>query len=228
MNLDILSVLAGNVLLMAVGIFYSIIFHEMAHGYAALWCGDETAKNANRLSLNPIKHIDPLGTVVLPVILALTGMPIFGWAKPVPINLKNMTREHSLTYVSLAGVAVNLALVFVFTFFFALLAQSPAYAADAVQFTPVLQSSVFPSPTAVMNIAGINTALFVFNLLPFPPLDGYNFVVSISKGKFTQFLLKHRQILMIAFIILLGTGLLRYIYVPLMVGIQSLTLNLFL
>src|SRR3954447_27007803 len=95
-------------------LFPSIILHEVSHGYVANLFGDDTAKRAGRLTLNPIAHIDPFGTVLLPLLLSLSGVGAFGYAKPVPVNVRKLRdpRQHSL-YVSLAGPATNIAIAVV-------------------------------------------------------------------------------------------------------------------
>lgn len=137
----------------------SIILHEVAHGAAACHFGDDTAKRAGRLSLNPLRHIDPFGTVILPAMLALAGAPAFGYARPVPVNVRRLRnpRQHSL-YVSLAGPLTNVALA--------------VTAAGAIR---VLTGGPYGTGlgTEVLFYLGVgNVVLATFNLLPIPPLDG--------------------------------------------------------
>lgn len=145
-------------------LIFSIIIHEVAHGYAALSQGDLTAKYAGRLTLNPASHADPLGSVILPGMLVLTGAPfLFGWARPVPYNPDNL-RNHRWgeALVSIAGVATNLFLAVVFA-----LITRAAVAADMAFFAQL-------AATVVM----VNLFLGLFNLLPFPPFDGFSFLRS--------------------------------------------------
>jgi Zn-dependent protease len=133
----------------------SVILHEVSHGVVALWFGDDTAKRAGRITLNPLRHIDPFGTVLLPAILLVAGLVPFGYAKPVPVNVGRLRRprDHSLL-VSLAGPATNLALCTVAT---------------------VIWRVFHPHGTAgQLVIAAVygNLLLAMFNLLPLPPLDG--------------------------------------------------------
>ncbi len=146
----------------------SITLHEFMHGYAAYRLGDPTAKNAGRLSLNPIRHIDPFGTVVLPVVLALAGGPIFGYAKPVPVNpryFRDIRTGDLITGV--AGPAANL--------FLALAGAGVAW--GAVMLTPTVGSEV---AGWVLLLGGLlvrtNLVLMFFNLIPLPPLDGSSIV----------------------------------------------------
>lgn len=156
----------------------AIVFHEVAHGLVARRLGDPTAAERGRLSLNPIRHIDPFGTVILPLILAVSHAPLFGWAKPVPVNyrrLKNPRRDKVL--VALAGPGMNLLLAVVGA---ALLAATLSLSAD-------------PSGLATALIAGnalnfilINIFLGVFNLLPVPPFDGGHVVEGLLPQPLAQ------------------------------------------
>jgi len=138
----------------------SIIAHEVAHGYAANSLGDPTARLAGRLTLNPIPHIDLMGSIVLPALLVFTGSPImFGWAKPVPYNPYNLKNQRwGEALVAIAGSATNISLALIFGLM--------------VRFSPVLgldQTAVSIAAT----ISFINLFLGLFNLIPFPPLDGF-------------------------------------------------------
>jgi Zn-dependent protease len=145
----------------------AVILHEISHGVVASWFGDDTARRAGRLTLNPIPHIDPFGSLILPAMGALTGLPVLGWAKPVPVNPAQLRdpRRHMLI-VSLAGPATNF-----------LLCVVSALAARAL-FDPASVPLVFgwddlPLGIQVLfSFAMVNLFLGVFNLLPIPPLDG--------------------------------------------------------
>jgi len=144
-------------------LIFSIVIHEISHGAMANYLGDPTAKYAGRLTLNPIKHLDPIGSVLLPIFLVIMaqmtgGGIIFGWAKPVPINPYNFRdQKYGSLKVSLAGPGANL----VIALFFGLL----------LRFLPVL--STFSGLIVMFSyIVYINILLAVFNLLPIPPLDG--------------------------------------------------------
>ncbi len=147
-------------------LIFSVVLHEVAHGYAARSQGDPTAAMLGRLSLNPIPHLDPIGSLLVPGMLAVAGAPILGWAKPVPVNPRNFRNyKRGDIIVSLAGVAVNFLLAIAFTLLLVLIVWL-GRAAPAL--TPSLQ--------VLANMADwgirINLILMLFNLLPIPPLDG--------------------------------------------------------
>lgn len=143
----------------------AIVFHEVAHGLAARALGDPTAAERKRLSLNPIRHVDPIGTVVLPLILALTKMPVFGWAKPVPVNfarLRNPRRDMML--VALAGPGMNFVLALVGAVLLGLLLASAGE-------DRLWSVGAFVAQN-LFNFVGVNLFLALFNLIPLPPFDG--------------------------------------------------------
>jgi Zn-dependent protease len=156
----------------------AIVFHEVAHAFVARRHGDRTAEDMGRLTLNPVPHIDPIGTLVFPAINMLTGIPIlFGWAKPVPINYNALKPFRSgLFFTSLAGPAANAILAVVSAFFLVLLSV-------------VLPPDFYLSePLRGMAFAGIqiNFALGIFNLIPLPPLDGSKMVESFLSFNATR------------------------------------------
>ncbi|HEX9505658.1 MAG TPA: site-2 protease family protein [Acidimicrobiia bacterium] len=145
----------------------AIILHEISHGVVALWFGDDTAKRAGRLTLNPIPHVDPFGSIVLPAMGALTGIPVIGWAKPVPVNpnrLRNPRRD--MLYVSFAGPATNFLLMAL-----AALAARAVFDPSSVPFNFGL-SDLPLTEQILFSFALVNLFLGLFNLLPIPPLDG--------------------------------------------------------
>lgn len=153
----------------------AITLHEAAHGYAAMYFGDPTAKEQGRISLNPFKHVDPFGTFILPAILILTRSPfVFGWAKPVPVNfgrLRNPKRD--MVWVAAAGPAVNL--------FLALLS------ARLIYIVPELSGGTAEwAFDTLRNSLFLNAILFVFNLIPVPPLDGGRIAVGLLPNELAR------------------------------------------
>ncbi|MDD5180359.1 MAG: site-2 protease family protein [Gallionellaceae bacterium] len=165
--------LIQTIAIAAIPILFAITLHEAAHGYVARHFGDMTAYQQGRISLNPIRHIDPVGTVLLPVLTLWLGGILFGWAKPVPVNFAALRRpKQDMLWVALAGPGANLFMAF----FWALL----------VKLAWSFPGNYFAEPMLEMAKIGIkiNVVLMVLNLLPLPPLDGGRIAVS---------LLPHRQ-----------------------------------
>lgn len=161
-------------------LIFSVVVHEVSHGFAANYLGDPTARLAGRLTLNPIKHIDPMGSIILPAILALSHSPIlFGWAKPVPYNPYNLQRggKWAEAIVAAAGPASNFAL--------------------AIVFGLLLRLSVLPAEVSklALTIVFINILLGVFNLIPIPPLDGSKVLGSVLPHNLAQMYERARSIL---------------------------------
>lgn len=146
-------------------ILVSMTLHEAMHGFVAYWLGDDTAKHSGRLTLNPIKHIDPFMTILLPLILAMTGMPVFGGAKPVPFNPNNLKfGEWGAALVAAAGPFTNLVIAFiVFAAYAFIMPASGSFASTVLA-------------TAVM----VNLGFFVFNIIPIPPLDGSRVLYALA------------------------------------------------
>ena len=175
MNID---QLIQTIALAAIPILFAITLHEAAHGYVARHFGDMTAFQQGRISLNPIRHIDPVGTVLLPILTLWLGGILFGWAKPVPVNfaaLRNPKKD--MFWVALAGPASNLFMAFCW----ALIAKIVLVFPDSYYATPLMEM-------AKIGI-NINVVLMVLNLLPLPPLDGGRIAVSM---------LPHRQAFQLA------------------------------
>ncbi len=148
-------------------LIFSVVLHEVSHGYMANWLGDPTARLAGRLTLNPISHVDPIGSVLLPLILKLTGSPfLIGYAKPVPYNPYNLPGKYDEMLVAAAGPATNLLLAVVFGL--------------AIRFGGSVMSE--PLLQAFMIIVIINILLALFNMVPIPPLDGSKVLSGILPG----------------------------------------------
>ena len=151
----------------ALPIIFAITVHEAAHGYAARYFGDMTAHYLKRITLNPLKHIDPMGTILLPALTVMLGGILFGWAKPVPVNFSNLRNpKKDMMWVALAGPASNLIMAIFWTIILV-----------RINFFPE-QAELF---LQVMCLAGIqiNIILMVLNMLPLPPLDGGRVAVSL-------------------------------------------------
>jgi Zn-dependent protease len=145
----------------------SIILHEVSHGVVANAFGDDTAKRAGRLSLNPVVHVDPVGTLIVPGLLALSGIGVFGWAKPVPVNVGRLrSPRNEGVVVSLAGPFVNVVLAAVFAVLFIHFAR-PDLPPNWISLTQ------WSTSAQILFFGGVvNVGLFVFNMIPVPPLDG--------------------------------------------------------
>jgi Zn-dependent protease len=153
-----------------VPLILAIVFHEVAHGWVARALGDPTAAEARRLSLNPVRHVDPIGTIVLPGLLALAKAPIFGWAKPVPVNKWRLRNPRfGMMAVALAGPGSNLLLA-------GLAALALGFAAGQMTTQPVAGTAADFALLNLFNFILINIFLALFNLLPIPPFDGSHVV----------------------------------------------------
>src|SRR3989344_3291859 len=152
----------------------SVIVHEVAHGYAALALGDQTAKRAGRLTLNPLPHIDLFGSIILPFIMSLLpGGIIFGWAKPVPFNPYNLRAgQWGPALVAIAGPLSNLAIALLFGL--------------AVRFADILSITSAPVLGLMQMIVLLNIVLAVFNLIPVPPLDGSKILFALIPARYRQ------------------------------------------
>lgn len=152
-------------------LLFSLVLHEVSHGWVALSLGDSTARDAGRLTLNPVKHLDLFGSILFPLFLYMAGSPVlFGWAKPVPINPYNLRdRKWGIVKVSLAGPAANFSVAILFG----------------------LLMRVLPLPASLLpfwaEIVGVNLLWGFFNLVPIPPLDGGQILFSLLPERFSNF-----------------------------------------
>ena len=216
--------LIGKIAIFALPVIFAITLHEAAHGYVARYFGDMTAAAAGRVTLNPLKHIDPIGTVLVPLAILLTskllggGMILFGWAKPVPVNFGNLRRpKQDMLWVAAAGPGVN----FVMAVFWALM----------IQLGHALGNDFVSAPLMLMGAAGvfINVILMALNLIPLPPLDGGRIAVSLLPMKQAMQFSRLEPYGLFILLGLLFTGILGIILWPLIslfIGLVALVTGL--
>ena len=197
-------------------VLLAITVHEAAHGYAAKHFGDKTAYFLGRITLNPIKHIDPVGTVVIPGMLLLLSAPfLFGWAKPVPVNFSNLNNpKKDMMWVALAGPASNLAMAIIWAIVLGLFKSSGA------------SYALFIIGMAQVGIM-INLVLMLLNLLPIPPLDGGRIAVSLLPSPWSYKLASLERYGMFILIFLIVSGLLSAILLPLLRFFQGTLIGIF-
>jgi Zn-dependent protease len=215
--------LIQQVIILALPLLLAITLHEVAHGWVALRCGDTTAKAQGRLTLNPLRHIDPIGTVLVPLLLWLVPMLlqvpggfIFGWAKPVPVNYGRLRQpKRDMALVALAGPVSNF-----------LMALGWALAALAGQ---VLHGALpwLGAPLLLMGIAGVrvNVMLCVLNLVPIPPLDGSRALAGMLPNRAGQIMAQIEPYGLVILVVLLMSGVLNLM--PIVNTISHFILTLF-
>ncbi len=205
--------IAQRIAIWALPVLFAITVHEVAHGWVARRYGDSTAMMLGRLTLNPIKHIDPIGTILVPVLLLMMGGFVFGWAKPVPVtpeNLRNPKRDMAI--VAIAGPVANLIM---------------AIAWALIMKVGLMLSGEFTwiaSPLIYMGAAGItiNIILMVLNLLPFPPLDGGRVLTGLLPDNMSRALSRLEPYGIIILLGLMITGILSFILLPPVNWLQQL------
>jgi Zn-dependent protease len=206
--------LIQKISIFALPVIFAITLHEAAHGYAALRFGDTTAKMLGRITLNPIRHFDLVGTLLVPlailVISKLTGGAgiLFGWAKPVPVNFNNLRRpKQDMLWVAAAGPGANLLMALIW--------------AGLIKLAMTMPGSAFAMPLALMGAAGIfiNAVLMALNLIPLPPLDGGRIAVSLLPPRLAYALARVEPYGIFILLGLMFMGLLGFFMWPL---IQSL------
>ena len=216
--------LIQKIAVFALPVIFAITLHEAAHGYVARFFGDMTAAAAGRITANPLKHIDPVGTILVPLVILLTskllggGMILFGWAKPVPVNFGRLRRpKQDMLWVAAAGPGVN----FVMAVFWALM----------IQLGHALGSSFASAPLMMMGAAGvfINVILMSLNLIPLPPLDGGRIAVSLLPVKLAMQFARLEPYGLFILLDLMFTGILGIILWPLIsvfIGLTALVTGL--
>lgn len=195
----------------------AVILHEISHGVVALWLGDDTAKRAGRLTLNPVSHVDPFGSLVLPALGALTGLPVIGYAKPVPVNPMRLRRpRRDMVLVSLAGPATNLLLMSGAAVLARALLQGEVLGGDLDQRASSLLVEI------VFFFAVVNLLLGIFNLLPIPPLDGSALVERLLPPRWLPSWHRFRPYgLLVLFVLVFSTGLVSEIVQPFYDGLRD-------
>jgi Zn-dependent protease len=202
--------LLDTIALAAIPVILAITLHEAAHGYVARQFGDSTAWMLGRVTLNPLKHIDPIGTVVVPLaILLLSGGGfLFGWAKPVPVNFGNLRHpKRDMLWVAAAGPGVNFAMALAWALIFGL--GAGVLASDGVKYMSLIG-------------VGINVSLMVLNLLPILPLDGGRIAVSLLPHSLAMPFARTERFGFFIVIALLATGILGVAMRPLVNGVTTL------
>jgi Zn-dependent protease len=199
-------------------VLFAITMHEVAHGWVASKCGDQTAKLMGRLTLNPIKHIDPIGTILVPAVLFALGNFIFGWAKPVPVDARNLQNpRRDMIWVSLAGPLSNFIMAFIWA------------AAAKIGFSLVETNAWLGVPLFFMGKAGIMINLFLglLNFIPIPPLDGSKILMSLLPPRFTPLMQKLELYSFLIIVLLAMSGILNMILMPFYQALSSLIFTLF-
>jgi Zn-dependent protease len=201
---------ASELVLYIVILLFSVIFHEVAHGLMAERLGDPTARLAGRLTLNPIPHIDPFGSILLPAVLLLVHSPfIFGAAKPVPVNYQNLRNfKRDMILVALAGPATNFALAIV--------------AGLVLRFYPGISTT---GQTLIAEVVLLNLVLGVFNLIPVPPLDGSKVLASLLgfiDRNLMYWILELERFGFILILILLVSGIFTTVLIPIVSALSRL------
>jgi Zn-dependent protease len=212
--LDITNIIR-DVAILAVPVLMAITFHEVAHGYVAFWLGDPSARNAGRLTFNPIKHLDPIGALALFLVKV-------GWAKPVPVNPRYFKDPRKgMILVSIAGPITNFILAVFFSIAFHLLLWGFGHNQQALVISAV-------QPLIYMCQAGVlvNLGLGVFNLLPIPPLDGSNIVAGLLPQRYVDSFLSFGKYGLIVLIVLFLSGAVQKVIIPIIYGLASVLLPL--
>lgn len=213
--MDINGIIRG-ISIWAIPVVFSIVLHEVSHGWVANRLGDDTARWMGRLTLNPLKHVDPLGTVLIPLLLLVTGSPfLFGYAKPVPIDYRKLRNpKRDMVWVAAAGPVTNLLLALASAALLYAAARLPAAGWLTQWLGQTCQASIL-----------INMVLCIFNLLPLPPLDGGRVAVGLLPGPAAYQLSRIEPFGFLIIIVLLMTGLLQSLIGPLVMGSARLLIG---
>ena len=215
--MEIESIIRG-ISIWGLPVLFAIVLHEVAHGWVAFKLGDDTARWMGRLTLNPAKHIDPLGTVLLPLALIVMNAPfLFGYAKPVPVNFGKLNNpKRDMIWVALAGPLTNLLLAFLSVLLLWIAIHLPSFAAWVAK------------PLALMAQASIiiNVVLFVVNLIPLPPLDGGRIATGLLPGPLAYKFSLIEPYGFFILIALLMLGIFQSVLGPIIGGLSNALMNL--
>ena len=215
-----LEALVIKIVISAIPILLAITVHEASHGYAAKYFGDLTAERMGRISLNPFKHIDPVGTILLPALTLFFGGVLFGWAKPVPVNFGNLRNpKKDMLWVAAAGPASNFVMAVLWSLLLGIIKYELSRGIYSPSFPFLLQMS-FVGVT-------INVVLMVLNLLPMPPLDGGRIAVSLLPNNLAFKLAQVEKYGFAILIALMFTGVLNKIIAPFINFFQQAILQIF-
>jgi Zn-dependent protease len=216
-----------HLIIAAIPILIAITFHEVAHGFVANKLGDPTAKMMGRLTLNPLAHIDPVGTILVPIMLFVlsNGTFIFGSAKPVPVNFSNLRHpRRDSAFVSAAGPVTNIGIALISILLLILIYKIYP---DSVSTTSIHQNVIFPIKTMLQYSISFNIFIAAFNLLPVPPLDGGRIVISILPAKHSYQFSRLEPYGIFIVLLLWFTGIAHYIIKPIQAFIE-LIIRIFL
>jgi Zn-dependent protease len=189
----------------------AVILHEISHGVVALWFGDDTAKRAGRLTLNPVPHIDPFGSIILPAMGAITGLPFIAWAKPVPVNPNQLRNpRNNMIWVGLVGPFTNFALMAIA----ALVARWQFGNMQSLPFGATFADLPLDF-RIVLSFALVNLFLGVFNFLPIPPLDGSSLIERVLPERWLPGWYRFRPYgILVLFALVFFTGIFSRIMAP--------------
>ena len=196
-----------EIVIQIVVLLFAVSFHESAHGYVAMKCGDNTARDLGRITMNPLKHLDPIGSLFFPAMLAFSGLPVFGWARPVPVSLRGVPNPRRANLlVSAAGPLSNVILAVAFGIVVVILKRLFILESNPA----ILRPLFLIAASSVL----VNVSLAIFNLLPVPPLDGFGVVESLVPASALPAVIFLRRYGFVILVVLMFTGVLGFLMRP--------------